>query len=267
MTIDSIINSRFGKLVVVQRAEDYISPKGKHAPVYSCVCDCGNIVNLRKSLLISGKKLSCGCTSLAKQQINAIENVLPNDKLIDLYVNQNYSLRQLQSEYKIQRNIIRDKLISLGVELRDCHSIEYYETRRKYQEWQTGSRNYNKIMEQFLGRQLSDEEVVHHIDFNRCNNDITNLYLFKNPTMHLAYHGYLKKHEYIAPEEFVNKYSVLYETVLSYDYLYNEYIAKHKSITQISKENAPICRKTIKLKLDEYNLFSIRDVSINQYSN
>jgi hypothetical protein len=40
-------------------------------------------------------------------------------------------------------------------------------------------------MEERLGRYLRPEEVVHHIDNNPANNDISNLQLFANNTEHL----------------------------------------------------------------------------------
>ena len=41
------------------------------------------------------------------------------------------------------------------------------------------------VMEEYLGRYLRPEEVVHHIDNNPANNDISNLQLFANNTEHL----------------------------------------------------------------------------------
>jgi len=44
------------------------------------------------------------------------------------------------------------------------------------------------VMEKHLGRKLSSEEVVHHIDNNPNNNKINNLYLFANKSEHLKHH-------------------------------------------------------------------------------
>ena len=49
-----IINQRFGKLTVIERAEDYISPKGKHESCWKCKCDCGNMKTVRQSDLHKG---------------------------------------------------------------------------------------------------------------------------------------------------------------------------------------------------------------------
>jgi hypothetical protein len=43
-------------------------------------------------------------------------------------------------------------------------------------------------MEQKLGRELNDEEVVHHKDNNVKNNNINNLELFSSKSEHLKYH-------------------------------------------------------------------------------
>jgi len=59
------------------------------------------------------------------------------------------------------------------------------------------SKNYVKehrlVMEKYLGRYLKSKEVVHHIDHNKQNNNIENLYLFKNDSEHQKYHNFLGK--------------------------------------------------------------------------
>lgn len=50
------------------------------------------------------------------------------------------------------------------------------------------------VMENFLGRMLKDNEVVHHIDHNKKNNDISNLELLTNSNhskIHAREHGRL----------------------------------------------------------------------------
>lgn len=44
------------------------------------------------------------------------------------------------------------------------------------------------VMEQFLGRYLTKEEVVHHRDQNKRNNDLTNLLLFSSNGQHIHFH-------------------------------------------------------------------------------
>ena len=44
------------------------------------------------------------------------------------------------------------------------------------------------IMSQILGRDLKTSEIVHHIDKNRDNHDISNLMLFPTKEAHTKYH-------------------------------------------------------------------------------
>lgn len=55
------VGERFGRLVVLSRADDYVAPNGKKHVMWKCLCDCGNetIVDVRQ--LIQGKTKSCGC--------------------------------------------------------------------------------------------------------------------------------------------------------------------------------------------------------------
>ena len=58
---DKIIGERYGRLLVVERANDYISKSGGAHRKYVCVCDCGNRVEVLKEHLMSGRQKSCGC--------------------------------------------------------------------------------------------------------------------------------------------------------------------------------------------------------------
>lgn len=48
------------------------------------------------------------------------------------------------------------------------------------------------LMEQKIGRILRDDEIVHHIDENKLNNDINNLQIMTR-SEHNIIHGFLKK--------------------------------------------------------------------------
>jgi hypothetical protein len=48
------------------------------------------------------------------------------------------------------------------------------------------------VMECKIGRYLTKKEVVHHIDFNKKNNEPSNLMLFKNQKEHVKFHNQIK---------------------------------------------------------------------------
>lgn len=54
--IEDLTGRRFGRLVVTARA-----PNEWHRPVWTCRCDCGELVGKRASDLLSGHTRSCGC--------------------------------------------------------------------------------------------------------------------------------------------------------------------------------------------------------------
>ena len=60
-----LIGKKFGRLTVISRAKDYISPTGVASAMWECKCDCGNTVIAHGGNLKRGKSLSCGC--LAKE--------------------------------------------------------------------------------------------------------------------------------------------------------------------------------------------------------
>lgn len=47
---------------------------------------------------------------------------------------------------------------------------------------------HRRVVEEFIGRKLTKEEVVHHLDFNKHNNSINNLMIFPNQKAHASFH-------------------------------------------------------------------------------
>lgn len=65
---NNLIGETYGKLKIIDYAEDYVSPKGKHGAMWLCQCECGNIKKIRESDLRSGRTKSCGmCVGYKKQ--------------------------------------------------------------------------------------------------------------------------------------------------------------------------------------------------------
>ena len=56
-----LTGKRFGKLIVIKRADDYVSPSGYVAVNWLCQCDCGEQTVVRGCNLKSGSSTSCGC--------------------------------------------------------------------------------------------------------------------------------------------------------------------------------------------------------------
>ena len=60
-SFEDLTGKRFGKLVVMYRADDYVQPSGQHKRMWHCKCDCGNECAVRASDLKTGNTTSCGC--------------------------------------------------------------------------------------------------------------------------------------------------------------------------------------------------------------
>lgn len=56
-----LTGQRFGKLTVLERTTDYVSPSGNKSTQWLCLCDCGNKKTVSSASLKRGKTQSCGC--------------------------------------------------------------------------------------------------------------------------------------------------------------------------------------------------------------
>jgi hypothetical protein len=65
----------------------------------------------------------------------------------------------------------------------------YYFSNGYLRNTRTGKMEHVEIVEQALGRKLTSQECVHHMDFTRSNNSKTNLVLCPNQKYHLMLHA------------------------------------------------------------------------------
>lgn len=60
---------KFGRLLVISRLSDRITPNGTRKYIYSCLCDCGSQVEVTSEALLSSSCSSCGCLRREKASI------------------------------------------------------------------------------------------------------------------------------------------------------------------------------------------------------
>ena len=61
-----LTGKRFGKLTVIERSKDKISPNGQIQPMWLCRCDCGNETIVKGRMLREGRSKSCGCFNIER---------------------------------------------------------------------------------------------------------------------------------------------------------------------------------------------------------
>jgi len=64
-----LVGEKFGRLVVIERADDALSPNGKRrCDRWTCKCDCGNTTTQYSTCLKKGGNQSCGCYRIEMMQ-------------------------------------------------------------------------------------------------------------------------------------------------------------------------------------------------------
>ena len=124
---------------------------------------------------------------------------------------ENKSIVKAANQFNIAFSSVNNILKRKGIE-RDGRRINSYRNLRPGSAWKGGHIKTSKgyvlvhdplnimrdkrgyvlqhrlVMARHLGRPLARTEVVHHIDDNKENNDISNLVLFSNQAEHIAHH-------------------------------------------------------------------------------
>ncbi len=110
------------------------------------------------------------------------------------YLNDNYqtmSDTKISVALKISPSIISRKRLELG--LRN-HKFEPFISNEYVYQYINGKRVclHRNVMEKHLGRSLNKKERVHHIDGDKTNYSLDNLYLCKNRSEHMLVHSSLE---------------------------------------------------------------------------
>ena len=83
----SCIGQKFGRLTVIERAEDAVNPDESKSVRYKCKCDCGNEKIVRKFHLVSGATVSCGCFYKEKRYGKRTHGFSHKERLYSLWLN------------------------------------------------------------------------------------------------------------------------------------------------------------------------------------
>lgn len=56
-----LTGQRFGRLIAIKRADNFVCSSGRKITMWHCVCDCGNEKDIAMTSLVNGATTSCGC--------------------------------------------------------------------------------------------------------------------------------------------------------------------------------------------------------------
>lgn len=159
--IIDLTGQQFGKLTVLERAEDYVTPKGKHQIMWKCQCECGNTKNIRGVTLRNGKSTSCGCVQ---------KNIVRKTG----YANKKYNEYDLSGEYGIGFVSNNRKFY---FDLEDYGLIKEYSWCMDAEGYVIGSPYGNKkqILLHILIMNPNHNEDIDHINHNPSDNRKNNL--------------------------------------------------------------------------------------------
>ena len=168
----NLTGQRFGRLIVLEQADDHIKPSGQHETMWKCSCTCGGIKDIRASVLKNGMTQSCGCLFTETLQLRNSGNTYgkksPNDTIIEgncvkiLFSDSTYTLVDL--------DVYKSKLAGLRI----FKSSDGYATVYITQE---GGRKQIRLHHLVLGTTASEiaPKTVDHINRNKLDNRKDNL--------------------------------------------------------------------------------------------
>ncbi len=190
-----MIGKRFGRLVVVRDS----GKRSKHGGiVWECACDCGNTHFASTANLNSGSVMSCKCLQrelsgerrrAAKQppkkcSVEGCENTIEKGGHGMCGMHYMRMKRYGDVNYVMPKDVWKEKCRESQPLLGKCKDTTYKKNH--------GRHEHRMVMEEKLGRKLTSEELVHHIDGDRHNNDPENLELTdhsKHASIHFSKHG------------------------------------------------------------------------------
>lgn len=80
-----LTGQKFGRLTIIERAENYIAPCGHHTPMWKCKCECGNEYVANPAHLKNGRVKSCGCFNKEKAKKTMTKHGHHNTRLYGVW--------------------------------------------------------------------------------------------------------------------------------------------------------------------------------------
>lgn len=151
---------RFGRLVVVSLLKIV---KGQGA-IWNCLCDCGNTKQVARGHLLNGDTRSCGCYHDERSR-DWMKQLRPTQ------VKENHP-NWIGGKYRSKEGYIYCIAKDHPHAVDNGYVLEH-----------------RLVMERHLGRYLKPDEIVHHIDRRKDNNNLSNLILFANHSEHAKHHN------------------------------------------------------------------------------
>lgn len=152
---------RFGRLVVLYKVENYVSPKGYTQTRWLCKCDCGTEKIVHSGSLKRGLTISCGCYNKEK------------NKLID-HSDRNKNSYNLEGKFGIGYTNIGEEFY---------FDIEDYDRIKDYC-WSISSSGYMNAYNPQTSKTIrlhqivmksSSNDIIDHINHNKLDNRKSNL--------------------------------------------------------------------------------------------
>lgn len=81
-----LTGQRFGRLVVVRRAQNATRKSGRPRVMWECLCDCGNATYVTPDNLKRGAQVSCGCHSKEHNRALRTTHGLSNTRLYGIWL-------------------------------------------------------------------------------------------------------------------------------------------------------------------------------------
>lgn len=155
------------KIIVVEQAEDYISPQGEHKAQWKCKCNCGNpdVFTVKATHLKKGDTQSCGCLKKEKSRER-----LKKYNIYKLNLKDQYGIYGIGYCRNTKREFYFDMddypKIKDYCWYEDFHKVDNYAS---LQAWETNKKIHIPM------HHLITEKFYDHIDRNPFNNRKHNL--------------------------------------------------------------------------------------------
>lgn len=120
-----LTGKKFGKLTVIERADDYIAKSGLHTMQWLCKCDCGNEIVMKDSVLKREIHTvrSCGCSKEVNNNYEKKSDHMSPQDIVDwedLYDYVNSEIMEYPKPNMLSKNIVlRLKGLRFGQPIRN----------------------------------------------------------------------------------------------------------------------------------------------------
>lgn len=165
-SFNDLTGRKFGRWLVLYKAEPHTTPSGQMKTMWHCICDCGNEADVEAGNLVNGASRSCGCLKSESKLMESARRIFDDEGNL------------IQKMCSGCKEFLDISLFSKNKNRADgfseyCNNCSKYDVKKRYGHYKSGAKSRNLSFDITLNefKNITSQPCVYCGEFSVYFND------------------------------------------------------------------------------------------------